>query len=286
MRNIEVNRRTALLGGAGLAASSLALPARLMAAAASSSGCWELLFNGVDLDDWTFFQEGVGEVDKFGAVAIEDGGLRMLGTDYRPKPDAGFGHLATKRSYADYHLRLDFRWGSRRFAPRTLAKRNSGLLYHMAPIRNVLYPDCVEFQFEEGDLGDAIVINARAVEGPNLGGTPVWPTYPPFIPRTYGPVLEFGGITRQWYRKVSDFEIRDGWNTIDLIAFDDQAAHLVNGRIVTTLFGLINKPVEGQAPVPLKSGRIALELEGAETEFRNIMIRSLSTDDITKLKKG
>lgn len=284
--NFQVSRRTALLGGAGAAACALTSPSRLLAAAASTSGRWELLFNGADLDDWTFFQEGVGETDKFNAVAIEDGGLRFLGSSYRPGPNAGFGHLATKRSFSNYHLRLDFRWGSRRFAPRTLAKRNSGLLYHMAPTRNVLFPDCVEFQFEEGDLGDAIVINARAIEGPNLGGTPVWPNYPPFLPRTYGPTLEFGGLTRQWYRRVSDFEIRDGWNTIDLIAFDDQAAHIVNGRITTTLFGLINKPVAGQAPVPLKSGRIALELEGAEIEYRNVMIRTLSGDDIATLKNG
>ena len=247
---------------------------------------WQLLFNGVDLTGWTFYQEGVGEVDRLGAVAIDDGVLHFMGPHYERAPESGFGHIATRETFADYHLRLDFRWGSERFAPRTLAKRNSGILYHMAADKGVLYPDCVEFQVEESDVGDAILVNVLGLEGANLGGTPVWPNYPPFLPSTYPAPIVAGGIARLWFKKTGDFELRDGWNTLDLIAVGDQAAHIVNGRIVTTVFGLRQRPVAGQPLSPLRNGRIALELEGAEVMFRNVMIRHLDAANVASIKRG
>ncbi len=247
---------------------------------------WQLLFNGVDLDGWSFYQDGVGDTDRFNAVAIEDGVLRLLGPGYGAPDGAGFGRLTTTRRFADYHLRLDYRFGDRRFAPRSLAKRNSGILYHMAPTEGVLYPDCIEFQMEETDVGDAILVNVQGIQGPDLGGTPVWPTLPPFLPRTYAEPLVFGGLARQWYRKNGNFERLGEWNTLDIIAFGDTAAHIVNGRVVTTLFGLIEKPAPGKQPVPLTGGRIALEMEGAEVLYRNVMIRQLDAADIAQILKG
>lgn len=282
----EVERRALLRAGALGTAAMMGGMAPLQALAASRPDTWQLLFNGVDLTGWTFFQEGVGQTDKLGAVAIDDGVLHLLGPHYQRSPGGGFGRLTTQQRYADYHLRLDFRWGIERFAPRTLAKRNSGILYHMAPDLDVLYPDCIEFQMEESDVGDAILVNTIGLEGANLGGTPVWPAYPPFLPRTYTPPVVAGGIARQWFKKTGDFELPDAWNTLDLIAFGDQAAHLVNGRIVTTLFGLRQRPVPRAAPAPLTGGRIALELEGAEVMFRNVMIRQLSPGDIAELRRG
>lgn len=282
----EVNRRMLLRSGmiGASAVASGAIPSLLRAATPLNP--WQLLFNGVDLAGWTFYQDGVGTADRLGAVAIDDGVLHFMGPRYQRTPGGGFGRLTTRDSYADYHLRLDFRWGSERFAPRKLAKRNSGILYHMAPGDTVLYPDCIEYQMEESDLGDAILVNVQGLEGANLGGTPVWPTFPPFLPKTYPEPVVAGGIARQWYKKTGDFELRDGWNTLDLIAFGDQAAHIVNGRIVTTLFGLRQRPADGHPGAPLTGGRIALELEGAEILFRNVMIRRLSADDITTLKRG
>jgi hypothetical protein len=275
-----------MMGAALATGVAGSLPARLALAAPKGGAPWRLLFNGVDLTGWNFFQEGVGETDRLGAVAIEDGVLRLQGPAYEPRGETGFGHLATAESFSNFHLRLDFKWGGRRFAPRSLAKRNSGILYHMAPSKGVLYPDCIEFQVEETDVGDAILINVQGLEGISLGGTPVWPNYPPFLPRTYSEPQVFAGLARQWFHKTGDFEIRDGWNTLDIIAFEDQAAHLVNGRVVTTMFGLVQKPEEGKPRVPLTGGRIALELEGAEIAFKNIMIRSLGADDIALMRKG
>ncbi|MEO6093798.1 MAG: DUF1080 domain-containing protein [Novosphingobium sp.] len=265
----------------GSAAAALALaPARLLAAAPTEPN-WRKLFNGRDLDGWTIFQQGVGNRDAHQAIAIDQGMLHFLGPDFDGPASATFGHIATVQEWHDFHLRLEFRWGERRFAPRGLQRRNSGVLYHMAPEIDRLFPDCVEFQVEEGDVGDAVMVNTKALQGPLLGGTPLWPTYFPGLPRSYQEPLVAGGFARQWLRHSGVYEKLDGWNTLDLYAFDDQAAHLVNGRIVTTLFAMIDR-----GAAPLKKGRIALEFEAAEVWFRNVAIRPIDATEIAGIKAG
>jgi hypothetical protein len=270
-----IDRRTML---SAAAAATLLGPRATMAAAEKTKG-WRPLFDGSTLEGWTFFQDGGVTRDTQGAVAIEDGVLHFYGSAYRGTGKAAFGHIATVETWSNYHLRLDFRWGVKRFAPRRLQRRNSGILYHLGPERDRLYPDGVEFQVEETDVGDAIMINTRALPGPLLGGTPLWPTYFPGLPRTYETPVVAGGIARQWIRHAGNFETLDGWNTLDLYAFGDQAAHLVNGRIVTTLFAM-----RTSRDTPLTGGRIALELEAAEVLYRNVMIRTLSDADIAAIR--
>ncbi len=280
------NRR-ALLQGLASAATACALPRAVLAAAPAPAPAspWRPLFNGRNLDGWTIYEDGEGNADPHGAIRIEQGMLHFLGKSFTgPESNgsvkASFGHIATQATYENYHLRMDFRFGPRRFAPREWQRRNSGLLYHMGPERDRLFPDCVEFQFEEGDIGDAIMVNTKALQGPQLGGTPLWPNYFPGLPTAYAEPLTAGGIARQWHRHAGDYERVDGWNTIDLVAFEDQAAHLVNGRIVNTLFRMVDRG--GQ---PLKQGRIALEFEAAEVFMRNIQIRNLDATDIARIRK-
>lgn len=276
-----IDRRVLIGGGAAVLAGSVIAPARLPAATPVPEAAWRALFNGRSLDGWTIFQQGVGNHDAHHAVVIENGVLHFLGTAFDGPASATFGHIATAETHADYHFQLEFRWGKRRFAPRDLQRRNSGVLYHMGPERDRLFPDCVEFQVEEGDVGDAIMVNTRALQGPLLGGTPLWPNWFPGLPKTWQEPQIAGGIARQWHVHAGAYEHLDDWNTLDLYAFGDQAAHLVNGRIVNTLFSLT-----GRDGSPLKAGRIALEFEAAEVFFRNVRIRDLGTDEIARIKAG
>jgi hypothetical protein len=255
-------------------------PARLLAAAPAEPSLRKL-FNGRDLEGWTIFQQGVGNRDAHHAVEIEQDQLRFLGPKFDGPAAASFGHIATVEQLRDFHLRLEFRWGERRFAPRALQRRNSGVLYRMGPELDRLFPDCIEFHVEECDVGDAIMVNTKALPGPLLGGTPLWPTYFPGLPRSYEQPTVAGGIARQWFRHWGVYEKLDDWNTLDLYAFGDQAAHLVNGRIVLTLFSMIDR-----AAAPLSGGRIALEFEGAEIRFRNVAIRPLDGPEIARIKAG
>ena len=277
----NVNRRQ-LLGGSVAFAAGCMCTSRLLAAVGKTPSEWTPLFNGKSLDDWTFYQEGIGATDIHKAVAIEDGVLHFLGPSYA-HDDAPPGRISTKREWGNYHLRVDYRWGKRRWPPRKLQRRNSGILYHMGPERDRLFPECIEFQVEEGDVGDAVMVDTMALQGPLLGGTPLWPSWIEALPSTYQEPIRAGGYARQWHRHSGPYEKLDDWNTLDLIAFRDQAAHLVNGRIVNTLF----KMLQSGGKAPLTKGRIALELEWAEIYFRNVLIRPLSESSVDLfLKQG
>lgn len=281
-----IHRREAMtrIGYAGAVAL---FPQVLTVATASAKDVgWQPLFNGNDLDGWTFFHDKVGDRDIHGVVSIEDGVLHFLGPKFDRTQPSTMGHIATVGEWSDYHLRLQFKWGTERFSPRTLQRRNSGILYHMAPDKDRLFPDCVEFQVEEGDVGDAVMVNTKAVQGPVFGGTPLWPNWIPAIPKVYEQPLVVGDIARQWLRHSGVYETLDGWNTLDLYAFGDQAAHLVNGRIVLSLFSMIGRAAPGSQAQPLTKGRIALEFEAAEVFFRNVAIRRLDETAIAQLKKG
>lgn len=277
---MDVTRRN-VIGGSLIAAFGVGLPSALLAKSADPG--WTALFDGKSFEGWTFYQEGVGDTDRDGVVQIEKGMLHFLGPKHRGT-NAAPGHIATKTAWQDYHLRLEYRFGAQRFVPRALQRRNSGLLYHMGPERDRLFPDCVEFQIEEGDTGDAIMVNTMALQGPLLGGTPLWPNWIPAFPNDYQVPINAGGYRRQWHRHAGPYERLDDWNTLDLYAFGDQAAHLVNGRIVNTLFKMLREDAGG-ARTPLISGRIALEFEWAEVMFRNVMIRPLDAAAISSLTR-
>ena len=83
------------------------------------------------------------------------------------------------------------------------------------------------------------------------------------------------------HSNAGPYERLDGWNTLDLYAFGDQAAHLVNGRIVMTLFAMLDR-AGGQ----LRKGRIALEFEAAEVSFCNVALRPLSGVEIERITAG
>lgn len=279
-----LNRRDALAGIGSVGMAGL-LPSSVTAQTPDPREAgWQPLFNGRDLEGWTFFHEGVGDRDLHKVVSIKDGTLHLLGPDFDRAQNSTMGHIATTTTWSNYHLRLEFKWGAQRYAPRGLQRRNSGILYHMGPERDRLFPDCVEFQVEEGDVGDAIMVNTKALQGPLLGGTPLWPNWIPAIPKIYDEPQVAGNMARQWHRHSGQYERLDGWNTLDLYAFGDQAAHLVNGRIVLTLFSMIGRAGNGGSAMPLTKGRIALEFEAAEVFFRNVAIRPLDDAAIARLK--
>ena len=73
----------------------------------------------------------------------------------------------------------------------------------------------------------------------------------------------------------------DGWqrvamcrNTVELIAFGEDAIHIVNGKVVMRLHGPLR--IDGDVPAPVTSGQIILQSEGAEVFFRDVEIRSIA----------
>jgi len=276
--------RRNFLAGAASAVYASAIVAYSPAWSSGRRNDWQRLFNGVDLEGWTFKQEGIGSVDLTNVVSVDDETIRFLMGEY-DQPLSPPGYIATRDEFSNYHFRFEYRWGTRRWPPRALQPRNSGILYHLGREREgKLFPQGVELQLQEGNVGDAIMIDTLAVQGPLLGGTPLWPNWIPAVTKTYSDPITAGGYSRQWHRRHFDFARDDGWNTIDLIAFEDQSVHLVNGRIVNPLFHMRRTSKDGELN-PLTSGRIALEFEWAEVEFRKVEIRGLSASEIQLIRE-
>ena len=140
---------------------------------------WRPLFNGKDFSGWeTYLSKPFHTWDVPGLKRGTNGNyLEPIGKNRDPlkvftvetvdgQPaihvsGQGFGTLTTTETFTNYHLRLQVKWGERRWASRTNAVRDAGLLYfvHGEPgYRSESWPRSVEFQIQEHDLGDLYAI--------------------------------------------------------------------------------------------------------------------------------
>src|SRR5262245_52902032 len=102
------------------------------AEAAAGDKEWKSLFNGKNLDGWDTWlgrpsngKEPVGlnnDPNKVYTVVEADGmpAIRISGEI--------FGALTSKDEFENYHLKLEFKWGEKKWPPREKAVRDSGLL--------------------------------------------------------------------------------------------------------------------------------------------------------------
>lgn len=272
-----------------LAASpALAAPSKplTLADVPKAAGPAVTLFNGKDLKDWdawlgyadpalTYKRPpvaplGVGaqSADIF-KVVVEDGrpALYVNGRTW--------GSLVRRGDFHDYHLRLQYKWGKGRWAPRETQAPNNGLLYHSHGAPGAVWgtwSQAVEFEIMTGSIGmvvpvgEAIGATTDAVDDPAL--------IPPKLRFTPGGrVQTVQGGTANWnVEAYSDAEKPAGeWNTLDLYVLGDRAVHVVNGVPVLEVRDL---KADGR---PLTHGAIQLQSEGAETFFRDIVIEPITS---------
>jgi len=75
--------------------------------------------------------------------------------------------------------------------------------------------------------------------------------------------------------KMGDAEKPRGeWNTLDLICFNGDSIHIVNGQVMMRLHHA--QRVDGPEPAPLTSGEISLQTEGAEVFYRDVQIQPIT----------
>lgn len=241
---------------------------------AAEKSDWTPLFNGHNLDGWyTFLQRSGKDKDPRGSVRIENGMIHILGNDVTSE-EAESGYVATNREFGDCRIRVEYKWGTKRFPPRAEQKRDSGLLHHIVGPDRV-WPTCVEFQIQESDTGDIIMLGGvRGAPGVPRAGLVAWPDQNTDLT----PVPPPAGRGREnRVIKVSDFEDPVGWNVAELVMQGDKTAHIVNGRLVNSLFDI--QVPDGQNSSQfrrLDRGKIALEVEWAEIWFRNIAVKALT----------
>jgi len=259
---------------------------------------WTSLWNGKDLSGWTTwmqrpepssevpglkrdangrYQEPIGSgrdpLKVFTVVSNVDGrpAIRISGEV--------FGELRTTRSFKDYHLKFQFKWGEKKWPPRDAAatQRDSGLLYHVHAepgAQGRTWARSIELQIQERDVGDLYAVgSAIAVKAkPRPNTQPVLYVYDPSGEWTY-----FSQIPGQSGRciKDPDAELPTGqWNTVELVCLGQDCLHIVNGKVVMRLYAPTR--IDSALPTIVTSGAIILQSEGAELFYRDIEFRSIT----------
>ena len=203
------------------------------------------LFNGRDLTGWHVdIPAADSNVRLRNAFVVRNGLLVSLG---EPR-----GHLITDSSYRDYRLEIEYRFAG--------VPGNAGVLVHASTPRALygMFPRSIEVQMEHGNAGDfwCIVEDIRV----------------PDMETRRGPAAEWGtteGKARRIRNLTDSSEKSVGeWNSMVIEAFGRSIRVWVNGD-------LVNDGSEATAD----HGRIALQAEGSEVEFRKILLTPIRSLD-------
>jgi hypothetical protein len=194
------------------------------------------LFNGKTLDGWTF----IVKPDKEGKRADPKSTWSVADgvVHCTGKPN---GCMVTKKEYADYVLKVKWRW------PADSKGGNSGVLLHVQDEK--YWPTSIEAQMLTGRAGDLLLTNPpdakleveKSRQDPNLE-------------RCFRRIETKESVEK----KVGE------WNEMEITCRGGDITLVVNGVKV-------NEGKNGN----LRSGRIALQSEGAEVDFKDILIKSL-----------
>jgi hypothetical protein len=259
---------------------------------------WTPLWNGTDLDGWTTWMrqaEPGSEVpglkrDADGKYTEPIGSgrdpLKVFTVDSDIDGRSAirisgevFGELRTKRTFKDYHLKLQFKWGDKKWPPRDKpdTRRDSGLLYHVHAAPGAdgrTWARSIELQIQEHDVGDLYAVgSAIAVRAKARPDTkPTLYDYDPAGEWSF--FSQSQGASGRCIKQPDNEKPTGEWNTVELIAFRDDSIHIVNGKVVMRLHGPVR--IDADLPTPVTSGPIILQSEGAEVFYRDIQIRPIT----------
>ena len=189
----------------------------------------------------------------------------------------GYGYVATKENYRDYHLVIEFKWGTKTWGAREKKAKDNGILLHAYGPHGA-YSDTwmasIEAQIIEGGVGDILVLSPKLADGTELTTSlsaefvldrdkeKIWKQGSPRQTVTKGRI-NWKGRDEDWsdtvgFRGKNDVESPSGeWNRLEVIAKGDTLQYFVNGALINEAFDC--KPSEG---------KILLQTEGAEMIVR------------------
>lgn len=208
---------------------------------------------------------------------VEDGVLHVSGR--------GYGYVATKQSYRDYRLILDFKWGEKTWGKREKAARDNGILLHAYGPHGAFggtWMASIEAQLIEGGTGDVLVLSTKLDDGTQLQTSltsefildrdkeKIWKKGAPRQKVTEGRI-NWEKRDEDWtdtkdFRGSADVEKPVGdWNTLEVIAKGDTLQYFLNGVLVN----------EGFEASP-SEGKVLLQTEGAEMFVRRYELLPLN----------
>lgn len=204
------------------------LAAVILMVSAQGAGAVEL-FNGRDFSGWELQTTPAAVVaDAF--QLLPDGVIASTG-----KPS---GFIATRESYRNYKLHVEWRWPGK--------PGNGGVLLHISPgTFDRVWPVSLQVQTKFGNVGDLLPMAAASFAEPLTSAV--------------------GAETRIKARTAADSEKPAGeWNTCDIVSRD--------GTVEVTVNGVLQNRVSNVSPA---SGRIGFQLEGTPYELRRVELTPL-----------
>ncbi len=262
----------------------------LSPSAAQTDG-WKSLFNGKDLTGWdTWLARPQKTTTGLDLKKNEKGEYaEIVGLNKDPKQvytvvtvdgkpavrisGEIFGALTSKEEFENYHFKLEFKWGEKKWPPREKAVRDSGLLYHCVGKQGGQsgqgnWMESLEIQIQEKDCGDFYSVGSRVfvdVEGERKGEKSI-------VYKKGG--TKFTGVNYRIIRDVDHEKKHGEWNTIEIFCVGNTCVHVVNGK--TNM--ILTNPrwrVDGK-DVPLTRGKLEIQSEGAEVFYRGMAIRPIA----------
>jgi hypothetical protein len=184
-----------------------------------------------------------------------------------------YGCAVTRAPFSNYHLRLETRWGDKKWVPRLEEPKDSGILYHSRGPFGVDYWKSWalshEFQVIEHGMGEywtqaTSAIDIRAFPKQGSEAAPRW--------NSKAPWMEF--VSPNNHALAGSDQDRPGqWNRLELVCYQDDCVHIVNGKVVMALANARYR--DGDQWVPMTGGTLQIQSEAAEVFYRNIEVRQL-----------
>ncbi len=246
---------------------------------------WRTLFNGTDLSGWdTYLGPTYDSIqNKFDSLltpGLNNDPNHVFTIDQVDGAPAihisgnGFGGISTLDEFENFHLRMEFKWGEKRWHPRKDKKRDSGILYYAVGAHGVAYGNWMlsqEFQVQEGDCGDYWSVGGSIIDIAATGSKSEEYVYNPaasLLPFSY--TSDFG---RRCIKSPDAEKPTGEWNAVDIYCLGGTSVHVMNGQVVMRLFNS-RQPFQGRE-IPLTKGKIQIQTEGAEVFYRNIQIEPI-----------
>ena len=228
-----------------------------------------VLFNGKDLTGWYVYLRDTQHQDPKNVFSVTDGLIRISGEDW--------GGLATRESYRDYHLIVEWRWGTKTWGSREKRTRDSGILVHAVGEDGAAgrtWLESIESQVIEGGSGDIILVAGKNRPSATAkvrveGRETYWDKNGSPVTRDSGRI-NWWGRSPQWrdelgFRGEKDVENRPGeWNRQEVYADGDKITCVLNGTVVNHIYNLSHK-----------AGKIQIQSEGAEIFIRKVELRPI-----------
>ena len=182
-----------------------------------------------------------------------------------------FGGLTTLKSFGNFHLRTQHRWGTRKWEPRLNAVRDNGILFHCigehgAGGKNWMRSQ--ECQVQEGDIGDWWPIAGAMVDAAVKDEDGKVVRYVPGAPLR-------AMRSRIWHGTDYPEKPSGEWNTVEVYAFAGDAVFRLNGRTVNVIRNSRYREKGSEQEIPLRAGKLQIQSEAAECQYRRLEIRPL-----------